>query len=47
MKIFNYLIYFDNLIVFLSLRNKFKSMIKVTVKEKEDINRALKRFKKI
>jgi len=28
------------------LRNNFEKMIKVTVKEKEDINRALKRFKK-
>mgnify|MGYP002858828821 CR=1 FL=1 len=28
------------------MRNNFEKMIKVTVKEKEDINRALKRFKK-
>tara|TARA_Y100000768_G_C23476098_1_gene450380 strand:- start:135 stop:416 length:282 start_codon:yes stop_codon:yes gene_type:complete len=40
------LIFFDSIIVFLYLQRKKINMIRVSIKENEDINRALKRFKK-
>ena len=40
------IIFFDSTIVFLYLHRKKINMIRVSIKENEDINRALKRFKK-